>query len=515
MKRVWMIILLLVLMTSIVVPATLTYAKTKKNEVGATPTTAELEQKYANAAANGSKVRILIVPGHEPNYGGAEYGTVKERELNVEIADQLATYLKQNPRLDVIVVRGNDAWDTDLSDYFESDWSSIQDFVDNQKAYFEKQLDKGKVVARANDDQVAHAAAPDDVALRLYGIGKWANDNDVDLVLHLHINDAPDHGPNDPGQNSGFAVYVPDSQYGNAASSMPVGEAIAARLSTLNGTSTLPVENKGVVEDQELIALGAFNTLSVPSVLMEYGYITEPKLQQPEVRQSVTKDYAYETYLGVQDFFTDNVITKYPTASLPFTFESSSLAKIGSSSPATYALQAGLHTLGFYPTFASTTPSNVRLAAPTLTNCPIDGVMGSCTTNAIEAFQASKGWQTTGTLGPKTVAALNAQFSSIPVAMPATSASTAPSPATCALPTTDLKVGAQDADANGNVARLQNLLSKDATIYPSKLVTGFFGPSTLAAVQKFQTAQGIAKRGEAVYGLVGPKTIAALQTLCK
>lgn len=515
MKRVWMITLLLVLMTSIVIPATLTYAKTKKSEVGTTPTTAELAQKYADAATNGTKVRILIVPGHEPNYGGAEYGTVKERELNVEIADQLATYLKQNPRLDVIVARGNDAWNTALSDYFESDWNSIQDFVDNQKAYFEKQLDNGKVVARANDDQVAHAAAPDDVALRLYGIGKWANDNDVDLVLHLHINDAPDHGPNDPGQNSGFAVYVPDAQYGNAASSMPVGEAIAARLSALNGTSTLPVENKGVVEDQELIALGAFNTLSVPSVLMEYGYITEPKLQQPDVRQTVTKDYAYDTYLGVQDFFNDKVIAKYPTASLPFTFASSSLAKIGSSSPATYALQAGLHTLGFYPTFASTTPSNVRLAAPTLTNCPIDGVMGPCTTNAIEAFQASKGWQTTGTLGPKTIAALNAQFSPMPIAVATAAAPTAPSDSSCTLPATDLKVGAQDTGTKDDVTRLQNLLSKDATIYPSKLVTGFFGPSTLTAVQAFQVQKGIAKKGDAAYGLVGPKTRAALATLCK
>lgn len=514
-----MIILLLVLMTSIVVPASLTYAKTKKSQVGTTATTEQLEQKYQDAAASGKKVRILIVPGHEPQYGGTEYKGVYEREINVEIANQLATYLAQNPRLDVVVARGNDAWNSDLTNYFENDWDSIQNFVENQKAYFEKQLDKGNITARNSDDQVAHAAAPDDVALRLYGVGKWANDNDVDLVLHLHINDAPDHGPNDPSLNSGFAVYVPDSQYGNAATSLPVGEAIAARLSSMNATSTLPVENKGVVEDQELIALGAYNTLSVPSVLMEYSYITEPKFQQPEVRQTVTKDYAYETYLGVQDFFKDAPVVKYPTASLPFTFASSSLAHMGSSSPATYALQAGLHTLGYYPTYASTTPANVRLAAPTLTNCPIDGVMGPCTTNAIESFQISKGWQTTGTLGPKTVAALNMLFSSQPVQAvvapgtpPQASASTVSG--TCVLPTHSMTLNDTDVKTHGDVSLLQKILSRDTTIYPQKLVTGTFGPATLAAVQKFQVKQGIAKKGDVGYGLVGPKTLAALKALC-
>ncbi|HWU24271.1 MAG TPA: hypothetical protein VN086_00785, partial [Candidatus Paceibacterota bacterium] len=253
MKRSLMIFFIAILALSIVVPASLAYAKTKKSQVGATPTTEQLEQKYADAAANGKKVRILIVPGHEPQYGGTEYKGVYEREIAVEVANQLATYLAQNPRLDVVVARDNDAWNSDLTNYFENDWDSIQKFVENQKAYFEKQLDKGKVTERNSDDQVAHATAPDDVALRLYGIGKWANDNDVDLVLHLHMNDAPDHGPNDPSQNSGFAVYVPDAQYGNAATSRPVGEAIAARLSALNATSTLPIENKGVVEDQELI----------------------------------------------------------------------------------------------------------------------------------------------------------------------------------------------------------------------------------------------------------------------
>lgn len=41
-------------------------------------------------------------------------------------------------------------------------------------------------------------------------------------------------------------------------------------------------------------------------------------------------------------------------------------------------------------------------------------------------------------------------------------------------------------------------------------VSGYFGPATRAAVQKFQEAQGIAKKGNTGYGVVGPATRAKL-----
>ena len=71
MKRSLMIVLIPVLIAIIVVPASLTYAKSKKVTVAATPTFVQLEQKYMDAATSRDKVRILIVPGHEPAFGGA------------------------------------------------------------------------------------------------------------------------------------------------------------------------------------------------------------------------------------------------------------------------------------------------------------------------------------------------------------------------------------------------------------------------------------------------------------
>jgi peptidoglycan hydrolase-like protein with peptidoglycan-binding domain/N-acetylmuramoyl-L-alanine amidase len=500
---------ILLLIAVVVVPLSDAFARSSE-AVASVPTQTELQSKYTTAATDGDRLRILVMPGHEPGFGGAEYQGLHERELNVEIADQLAQYLKQNPRFEVIVARDNDAWNTDLDEYFESQWDDIEDFVTDKKKEMKREIRRGNVELRDDEDQVDHAAAPTDSALRLYGINKWANENDIDLVVHLHLNDTTDHGPGGPSAYSGYAVYVPDSQFDNSKTSVALGEDIAGELSHLSATSTLDIENKGVVEDQELIAIGANNTLSVPSVLVEYGYITEPRFQHAQTRALITKDYALATYRGIQDFFGDRLSMTYASAALPFTFASSSLATVGSSSPGTYALQAALHSINLYPTFASTTPENARLKAPTLTSCPIDGVMGPCTTNAIEAFQTSKGFGTTGTLGPKTVVALNSQFSSQPQPV-------ATAPTGCAVPQKDIvAIGQHDQDADGDVTRLQKLLSNDAAIYPQKLVTGYYGPATQAAVQAFQSAKGIAKKGEAGYGLVGPKTRAALQVAyCK
>ncbi len=63
------------------------------------------------------------------------------------------------------------------------------------------------------------------------------------------------------------------------------------------------------------------------------------------------------------------------------------------------------------------------------------------------------------------------------------------------------------------VSFLQTILAHTTSVYPSGLVTGYFGSLTLTAVQKFQVQYGIAGPGLAGYGQVGPKTRTALNTL--
>lgn len=467
----------------------------------------DLAERYAEAAAGGDKVRILIMPGHEPDFGGAEFQGFYEREFVVDIANRLATELRTDPHFEVLVARGNEGWNEDLEYYFDKRGRQIERYVEDHKEDMEKLEKRGRL--EENEDQAAHNTAPNDVALRLYGVNKWANENDVDLVLHLHLNDDTAHAANARGIDSGAAIYVPDSIYGNAKASKAIAEPVFERLQATTGTSTSGLEQQGILEDRELIAIGAYNTAEIPSLLIEYGYIYEPRITGEGARSDVFADFAYQTALGVKDFFGSAGRPRFQTKVLPYQFTSDLLAT--STAPdahGIYALQAALAHLGFYPgTEAS------------LATCPVSGIANVCTEASLKAFQKSKGLEQTGTLGPSTRSALNSAFGlSTPIVaevpVPAATPTPDTSSATCPAFTQTLELDSTDADTGGEVTRLQQILAKDAAVYPEGKVTGYFGPATLAAVKRFQLKQALVTASSSAYGLVGPATKAALQKAC-
>ncbi len=348
-----------------------------------TPTTSQLQAKYFTAARGGPKVRILVVPGHEPGYGGTEYQGVYEREVNVAIANALATQLRTDSHLDVIVARTDTEWNPIFSTYFAQSWDAIRSFVDQKKSSF-------VAASPSSGFQASHNRAPDDVAYRLYGITKWANENDVDMAIHIHLNDSGDFN------QSGFAVYVPDAQFGNAVPSRALGTAIASQLNQYNATSSLAIENLGVTSDQELIAIGAYDTANFTSVLIEYAYIYEGKIQNSSVLPLIEKDFANSTYRGVERFF-GRPVAYYDTLALPHRFTISPSRYTTSSE--IYSLQQGLRRLKLYP-----------ISGEYFYDCPVGGYFGDCTSTALKAFQKSKGLEQTSTLGPRTRAALNAYW---------------------------------------------------------------------------------------------------------
>jgi peptidoglycan hydrolase-like protein with peptidoglycan-binding domain len=78
--------------------------------------------------------------------------------------------------------------------------------------------------------------------------------------------------------------------------------------------------------------------------------------------------------------------------------------------------------------------------------------------------------------------------------------------------TTSLDLGS----SGPQVTELQTYLASNATIYPSGLITGYFGPLTQAAVENFQTAYDIVTNGTPAttgYGRVGPMTMAKINSL--
>jgi N-acetylmuramoyl-L-alanine amidase len=265
-------------------------------------TVAQLQTRYAAVAATRAPVRVLLVPGHEPNYGGSEYAGLKERELNVELAGYLKELLSRNSRYAVVMTRDNNAWEPEFADYFQQQWEAIKEW---QRASHEESshLIATGAMETPQPSAVYHNKAPKDVALRLYGITKWANEHDIDIEIHLHFNDEPAHRANKPGQYAGFAIYVPSAQYQNSATTKAIAASIFRRLSINNPVSNLPGESTGIIDEPELIAVGTNNTADAASLLIEYSYIYEPHIVSDMSRSLVLRDLALQTYLGLEDFF--------------------------------------------------------------------------------------------------------------------------------------------------------------------------------------------------------------------
>ena len=338
------------------------------------------------------KIRILLVPGHEPTYGGTEFRSAVERNIVVDIAEKLEGYLSQNPKYEVMMARDKNAWHPLLADFFLNRSEDIKTFRDFQRELTRGYIQNGSILPAI--DQVDHTRAGDFTSLHLYGINKWASENRYDITLHFHLNDYP-RSLASAGTRNGFAVYVEDHQFANGAVSRALGEAIARRLNFYHATSSLPLESRGVIDDQGLIAVGSNNSVDNASVLIEYGYIYEPQFLDGETRELAVQDYAYETYLGLQDFFGDPIAVTYGSGALPYTWARAP-AK-GETSPEAYALQSALRYIGFYPPLGESPH-----------DCPTSGRFGPCTERALTAFQFANALTPTGTVGPQTIAALEA-----------------------------------------------------------------------------------------------------------
>lgn len=76
----------------------------------------------------------------------------------------------------------------------------------------------------------------------------------------------------------------------------------------------------------------------------------------------------------------------------------------------------------------------------------------------------------------------------------------------------NFSAGATDGTTNGEVSKLQRFLIREG-VYPEALVTGYFGPLTSAALQRWQAANGITITTPGI-GAFGPKTRAAIRSKC-
>jgi N-acetylmuramoyl-L-alanine amidase len=322
------------------------------------------------------RLNILIVPGHDDITVGAQYRSLKETDLNAVLGGYLFDYLSQDKTLGVFRTRDasgkTEPW---FESYINSHIEAIRSFREDAKEVMSFALREGHV--SVSEQSVEHNTAADDASISLYGVNKWANESAVDLVIHVHFNDYPGRYYAYPGKYRGFAIYAPEGQLPNSRASMDLAGSIAQRLISHYAKSTFPGERDNVVSDQDLIAVGSNATRDGASLLIEYGYIYEPQLQNETIRDATLRELAYLTYRGITDYFAQDgsqPIVLGDTTLLPYTFASNLTMR--DEGIAVLALQAALVEDGVYPPIGKS-----------FFNCPLSGYFGECTKASVALFQ--------------------------------------------------------------------------------------------------------------------------------
>jgi N-acetylmuramoyl-L-alanine amidase len=254
---------------------------------------------------------ILLVPGHDTDTdcknnptcnSGAIFRNIYERDLVVTVANNISKILGSDPKYKVIVARDTKSWNPIFATYFLNNKQAILDFK-NQHQAADKLL-KASGQEAIVPDTGTHTTASQTTAIELYGINKWADENDVDLVIHLHFNSSPTKNQRIPGPYHGFDMFIPDAQRTDSATSRTIAEDIYDQLEKKFTPESQGSGYKSLYEDQSLIALGASNTLTKPAILIEYAYVYEKMLQTSSLRTQALEQMAEQTVAGIQDYVT-------------------------------------------------------------------------------------------------------------------------------------------------------------------------------------------------------------------
>jgi N-acetylmuramoyl-L-alanine amidase len=263
----------------------------------------------------GEAIKVLLVPGHDNDVWGTQYGDIKEADMTLALATRIYNILKKDKRFDVHVTRDSQGYTKEFADYFSLQRDQILAFKENAKKEMKDKITNGDFIEREN---VVHNTVTENISVILYGINKWANENKMDMILHIHFNDYPREWKWTIGKYKGFVVYMPDEQMANWMESGKLAAYIYVQLAKKYISSTYEKELGGLVPDQKLIALGSNGTLasSVRSVLVEYGYIYEKRFRTNSARLQSYKDMSTLTVQGIQNYFSSTqkpILTPNPS----------------------------------------------------------------------------------------------------------------------------------------------------------------------------------------------------------
>jgi len=97
-------------------------------------------------------------------------------------------------------------------------------------------------------------------------------------------------------------MYIPEKQYSNSSSSKIFANYLNDEIYKIESKSNMPQEKDTIIEDQELIATGNYDTLKIPSVVIEYAYIYEPVMINSSTRNAFIERAASSTATAINNY---------------------------------------------------------------------------------------------------------------------------------------------------------------------------------------------------------------------
>ena len=196
---------------------------------------------FAASSSPSKPIKILLVPGHDNEVWGAQYGNIKEADMTLALGTQIYNLLKQDKRFQVYITRDSKGYTKEFADYFVNNQTDILSFKENAKQQMQNKITSGTFIQKAN---APHHAVSEDIAMRLYGFNKWVDENKIDAVIHIHFNDYPRKNKWVIGKYKGFTIYMPDSQFANSKESSLLATDIFTQF-TKNISQALTNQNPG------------------------------------------------------------------------------------------------------------------------------------------------------------------------------------------------------------------------------------------------------------------------------
>lgn len=244
------------------------------------------------------KIKILLVPGHDDVHKGAEFNGVHELDLNIELSEKIKEEIEKDKRFEVLLLSDYKT-NKKVDSYIEENKIKIERLEKHHKEVTKKLQQEGLVLLKSGID---HNFAHEEMINKLYGINFYSNDQKIDLVIHVHFNNYHRYNMKKEGEYEGFSIYYPTLVYNNGEVSKELGTHLMAKMMRVSTSSTNPAEEDVLIEDSELIAVGAYNTLKVPALLVEYGYVYEKNILEEDFRVDRFNLLANATKEGILGF---------------------------------------------------------------------------------------------------------------------------------------------------------------------------------------------------------------------